>query len=119
MKRYFLIGISIIVTTIFVLCAFTNVVGYQVIKSSNHQYFTKDWAGTIDDKPSIKTGLWNFPVTCIALFYFFSFFAFLYLAGVQIAEDIGNAIGQLAHEMNCWWARDNRLIPLPDEDCGC
>ena len=74
--------------------------GDEELNSIVEQLSVED-CGCDDDSSDLG---WNYPVTCIVLWYLLSFFAFIYLAGVLFAKDIADAIGQRAHEMNCWWA---------------
>ena len=49
------------------------------------------------------TGLWKFPVICMALYLIFWFFMVLYLFGIRIAEVFVQFIGQIAYNLDCFW----------------
>jgi hypothetical protein len=49
------------------------------------------------------TGLWKFPVICTALYFLVMFFMILWVLNVGIAEVIGEFLGQIAYDMDCFW----------------
>jgi hypothetical protein len=49
------------------------------------------------------TGLWKFPVICTALYFLVIFFMILWVLNVGIAKDIGEFLGQMAYDMDCFW----------------